>query len=432
MRRYYLHTRYDGIFYAELVTENGVKLSARSTGTKNRDEALMVISAWFKEGIPMGKRCKRLPLETAAAFPDIIKAVKKADIDAEEAMRIVSALRERDLIDFGVTKAGPGRERFIPFLLRFWDRENSPYLKDKFAHGHSMTKKYCRNMGQIIERHWRPYFEDAALNGVSQQSLREFSLSLRDKGLASATVNNIMIAGTKALRWAFTEGLIPVDPTAGLTGFTGEGEGRDILTEEEIETLFYVVWQDKRAYAAALLSLTTGIRSGEVRAIRKDDIGGAVLDVSHSWNDTEGLKRPKNGEPRKVPLLPEVRGLLLELLEETPHRSSEQIFVFYSGNPDKPCSAMLFLRGLRRAIRAAGIDIAGRKIDFHSFRHISASRMADRMAADKVAKVTGHRSKAAAKVYQDHVTGRILAEAGVEAAKEFGNILPFSGKKNTA
>jgi hypothetical protein len=55
--------------------------------------------------------------------------------------------------------------------------------------------------------------------------------------------------------------------------------------------------------------------------------------------------------------------------------------------------------------------------------------MADRMAADKVAKVTGHRSKAAAKIYQDHVTARILKEAGDEAAAEFGNILEFTRKE---
>jgi hypothetical protein len=54
--------------------------------------------------------------------------------------------------------------------------------------------------------------------------------------------------------------------------------------------------------------------------------------------------------------------------------------------------------------------------------------MADRMAADKVAKVTGHRSKAAAKIYQDHVTEGILAEAGSEAAKEFDNVLRFTRK----
>lgn len=428
MRRYYLHTRYNGIFYAELVTEKGLRLTARSTGTKDRDEALLVVAGWLKGGVPAGRKRKPGPVAAAADLSSILNTVKRADIDADGAMRIVTALRERDLVDFGITKAGPGREKFISFLFRFWDPARSPYLKDKAVHGHKITKKYCREAAQKIGNHWRPYFKDTALNRISRQNLREFSIALHDKGLRSATINNVMITGTSALRWAFAEGLIPADPAAGLVTFTGDKVSRDILAGEETEALFSVEWRDKRAYAAALLSLTTGIRSGEVRGIRKDDIGEAVLDVSHSWNDTEGLKRPKNGEPRRAPLLPEVRALLLELLEETPHQDLENPFAFFSDNPEKPCSAMLFLRNLKRAIQAAGIDIAGRKIDFHSFRHIYASRMAERMAADKVAKVTGHRSRAAAKVYQDHVNAGILAEAASEAAKEFGNVLQFTRK----
>jgi len=38
MRRYYLHTRHNGMFYAELVDpQTGKKLAARLTGTKDRD-----------------------------------------------------------------------------------------------------------------------------------------------------------------------------------------------------------------------------------------------------------------------------------------------------------------------------------------------------------------------------------------------------------
>ena len=47
MRRFYLHTRYNGIFYAELVDPaTGQKLSARSTGTKSRDEAMHIVAKY--------------------------------------------------------------------------------------------------------------------------------------------------------------------------------------------------------------------------------------------------------------------------------------------------------------------------------------------------------------------------------------------------
>ncbi|MDR2210268.1 MAG: tyrosine-type recombinase/integrase [Spirochaetaceae bacterium] len=503
MRRFYLYRR-NGIYYAKITTPSGVSLSGRSTKTQNRDEALLKVAEWLKDGVPTGRKRIPKPVELAADLPAILKAIKKSDIDTEGAMSIVSALRERELVDFGVTKSGPGREKFIPFLARFWDLERSPYLKDKIAHGHKITQKYCREALQKIERHWKAFFGNTIpLNAVTRKELREFSIALHEKRLTSSTINNIMIVGTSALKWAYTERIIPIDPTEGLITFTGEGKSRDILTEEEIEALFQVNWQEKRAYIAALVSLTTGIRSGEIRALRWDSIRDDVLDVSYSWNDTEGLKCPKNGEPRRAPLLPEIRTLLLELLEKSPWaKSQENPFIFYGEKPDRPCSGELFRRNLLRAIKETannplgwseephngdsqlwaikgeknsfgdlvgewseperveglkstdgekteirnhyfeyrylcsetkpekptGIVIEGRNIDFHSFRHIYAARMADRMAADKVAKVTGHRSKAAAKIYQEHVTKRIMTEAAFEAAEEFGKVLQFARK----
>jgi integrase len=116
----------------------------------------------------------------------------------------------------------------------------------------------------------------------------------------------------------------------------------------------------------------------------------------------------------------------MELLTENPHTDIEAPYVFYSEAPDKPISGELLRRGLLRAIKAAGIDTAGRKVDFHSFRHYYASRMADRMAAAEVARVTGHRSKAMAEHYQAHITEKTVAEAGKIGAEVFSRIIQFS------
>jgi integrase len=71
--------------------------------------------------------------------------------------------------------------------------------------------------------------------------------------------------------------------------------------------------------AGNLLSATTGMRQGEVLTLRGGNIGEAVLNVSHSWSPADGLKSPKNGETRKVPLLPEVREALLAVLARNLH-----------------------------------------------------------------------------------------------------------------
>ena len=235
MRRFYFYRR-NGVYYAKLNTPSGVSLSRRSTKTRNRNEALLIVAEWLKNGVTTGRERKPKPVALAVDLPGILKAIRQADLDTEDAMTIVSTLRERELVDFGVTKTGPGREKFISFLSRFWDLDRSPYLKDKSAPGHRITQKYCREAAQKIARHWEPYFRDTvALNGITRKELREFSIVLHDKGLTSSTINNIMIVGTSALKWAFTERMIPIDPTEGLTTFTGEGKSRDILKEKRAQ-----------------------------------------------------------------------------------------------------------------------------------------------------------------------------------------------------
>jgi integrase len=375
------------------------------------------------------------PLEEAACLVSILRAIAKADLSPGDAMSIVKALKERDLVDYGAAKAKDGKEKLIPFLLRFWDPENSPYLTDLFAHGHTITLRHCRDAKRNIERHWKVYFDGTvSIGSVTRAELKAFSLTLFNKGLAAGTINNIMGFGTAALKWAATEQLIPSDPTKGLVAFTGDEAARGILTEKELETLFSRPWKDGRARAAAIVSLTTGIRSGEARALRRSSIREDTLDISYSWNDTEGLKCPKNGEARLTPLQPEVREMLLGLLEESPWQGGEDPFIFYGAKPGQPCSSFIFVHYLHEAIESTEgtdceIDIAGRKIDFHSFRHAYAARMSGRLASDKVAEVTGHKSEKAAKIYQDHLTERVLREARKEAAKEFSSILKFAGRK---
>ena len=357
MRRYYLHAR-NGVFYAALIDqETGLPLTAKSTGTKNRDEALLTIADWLKNGIPKGKQKKPRTLSQLSDLKSILKACRTVDLTAEDALGIAEALKSRGLLELGFSKAYSGQKTLTSFLKEFWNYENSPYIRDKLAHGHRITHRYCHDAMQIIAKHWVPYFGNKPLHAVSRQDLRDFSLVLKEeKGLAAKSINNTLLQGTTALKWAYTESLIPADPSAGLTRFSGEGTRRDILTMAETEILFRVKWQDKRAYAACLLACTSGLRSGEIRAIRRRNIGEHVLDVSCSWSNYDGLKSPKNGEARRVLLLPEVRGLLLELLEESPHAENQapanDPFVFYGEKADRPCSDELFRKGLILAIKA--------------------------------------------------------------------------------
>jgi integrase len=91
----------------------------------------------------------------------------------------------------------------------------------------------------------------------------------------------------------------------------------------------------------------------------------------------------------------------------------------------KPAVPRVLLNGLQKTLEEIGIKAKERGIVFHSWRHYYAARMADRMTADQVSRVTRHKSRAIFEEYADHITEENLEEAGRISAEVFGNILSF-------
>jgi integrase len=170
------------------------------------------------------------------------------------------------------------------------------------------------------------------------------------------------------------------------------------------------------------LSITTGLRSGEVLAIRKSDIGEKTLHVRHSWNWEDKLKTPKNGEAREVPLLPEAREKLSELLAENPFGNDDP-FVFFGLREDALMNSKILLDGLKAACAGIKVRCRERNIVFHSHRYYYAARMVDKMIPEQVSRITGHKGKAVFEEYADHVISKNLDQMRAAGSEVFGNIL---------
>jgi integrase len=519
------------MIYAEILDpETGAHITTRSTGTKSREEAAFVVGQWLKDGISSPRKKQLRSVEVVTGLKSILLAIEKtADLDAEGALQIASALRKRQLIDFPTVKAGKGSIDLIKFLTEFWDYEKSPYIGEKLVRGYRLGRHHCHEMGNRIKANWEPYFKGRILGSITREEIKQFSLQLsgcrkvpenagagQDRGngekLSAAYINQILLAGFTALKWAKREGMIALDPTEGLLKFSGKGKKRGVLTPQEAAAVFAAKWKDKRSYIGNLLSLTTGLRAGEVLALRRSDIPvtGNTLFISHSWSVHDGLKCPKNGEERKVPLLPEVKERLLELVAENPHETAADPFVFYGLLADKPMDIQFLIDGLRGACRDVGNNPAGwtadpvfamgttdataalwmiqgektakgelqgtwsdpvqvpeaiqpdaypaaksksnhieiryrkdnakpkspmiidtqmRNIVFHSWRHYYAACMMDKITAEQVTRITGHKSEAVFAEYADHIIAENLEQMGKAGAEVFGNIIEFSKKK---
>ena len=152
-REYYLHKRKNGIFYVEYINpENGEKLSARSTGEKDKIKAQVKAELWKINGIPTGRMKKPRPIEEAAGIETIIRVIRKSDINADDALRIVSTLKSLGLIDIAAVKnTGRGAVPFADFLSEFWDYDKSDYIRDRLAHGYSFSRRYAHECQKRVK-----------------------------------------------------------------------------------------------------------------------------------------------------------------------------------------------------------------------------------------------------------------------------------------
>jgi integrase len=436
MRRdYYLHKR-NGIYYVEFVNkENGKKLTPRSTRETKISNAHKKAALWSIQGLPViksGRQSldkKTIPVEEALTQDAIRKLLQNANIDSDFALEISSNFKHRGLIEMlPVANKGEGSVPFTEFLQTFWDYDKSEYIQDKLAHGHSFTRRRSYDCLNKIKIHLIPFFGDKKLNCVTSIDLGELSQKSARKGLATATINKTLTVCTTALKWAFNKKIIPENPSVGLTKFSIKNRERGILTEQEAAAVFSVEWGDKRAYVASLVAATTGARQGECLALRRSDIGTDTLNIAHSYSHIDGLKCPKNGHKRVVPLLPEVRAALLDLLQDNPHEADDP-FVFFSSLPDRPVISNIILDGLKESLQKIEVDYKSRNICFHSWRHYFCSKITEIIDGEKVAKVSGHLSESVFKKYSSHVETKNIKAVGNAAALVFENILKDKGDR---
>ncbi|GHT87957.1 hypothetical protein FACS1894137_15860 [Spirochaetia bacterium] len=155
-RSFYLYPRKTGVIYAEIMNpQTGERIASRSTGTSNRDEAVLTVGQWLRDGIPTRHRKTLQTVGAVGGLKNILRAIEKTpDLDAEGALQITETLRRMGLVTFNVVKAGKGSRDFIEYLKEFWDWDRSPYIREKVGRGYKLGKRHARESWNRIKRNW--------------------------------------------------------------------------------------------------------------------------------------------------------------------------------------------------------------------------------------------------------------------------------------
>jgi len=439
MRQFYVFRRKNSaIYYVQFVDPVTKKmLPARSTHKKSKDEAFAQVHEWYYSSTFI-KKSKDSPVKR---FISLLTDKKLSLDEVLEVQHAVSAFYPSVLPAVGnpvsaslaapVSPSSSGKQPASPSLLSylryFWDFEKSDYVQDKIYHGQRIGQRHCYEMVNRV-KYWDAFFsKDFTLRDLTTLKIQEFEKSLRGKNISTLTMNNIIKCGSIAFKWAVRQKLLEENPFEGITAYSINSKQRGILTNEEAGKLFRTgMWSDKRAMVANKLAMTTGLRMGEILALRKNDIGEERLFIRHSWSPLDGLKSTKTGIEREVPLLPEIRTLLFTLLLQNPHRAEGESFIFWGNLPTKPVVQNVITEGLKAALES--IDIGDkereeRNIVFHSWRHFYATVISNNVGERKAQIALGHLTPAMTKHYAAHKREEDLQQVADASAQIFSFLL---------
>jgi integrase/recombinase XerD len=160
--------------------------------------------------------------------------------------------------------------------------------------------------------------------------------------------------------------------------------------------------RDIRDRAILLLLAVYGLRSGEVAALRLDQIDWA--------NGSLRLFRLKRRQPQIYPLLPSAAEALARYIDTVrPPSSCPEVFLRMQA-PRRPLKAGSIFDVANRRFVALGIDAAHR--GGHALRHACASRLlAEGLSIKEIGDHLGHRSAATTSIYAK-VNMKALREVG--------------------
>ena len=316
---YLIYKTSNGIYYAEILLPDGTHANKKSTGCRNRTEAEKVVMGWIVNGnIPTrinGKENRKTNVDKISFFNNL----QNYDFSQDEVLKIVTTLQERKLIQSFVIANTPQSKPIEEYLEEFWNFDKSPYIHEKQLRGQSIHRDYCLGQLTRIKTYWYPLLAGKAVGEITRDDVYKIFTDETVSKLAPKTINSIVNALTIPMKWAYFHGLTNNNCYDGILKCTAKSKKREVLTLEQALAVFCTEWENDSARLANMLAFYTGMRQGEIAALRLEDIGSDRIYIRHSWSKFEGLKETKTNECREIKIPSQLRDMLLIQANMNPH-----------------------------------------------------------------------------------------------------------------
>ena len=262
-------------------------------------------------------------------------------------------------------------------------RREEPRLPAELAEAYAAYERFCREQLKHSSRttetrrrlltHFLQFL--AARHRSSWRDLTPADLYAYVATLGACALANVAAALRSFLRYLRMQGSLPWDGAAHVrpTRFAKERRLPSVWPQAAVETLLAQIDRTtalgRRDYAVLLLAARLGLRAGDIRALRLEDIRWAECQIT--------LRQAKTGRWLTLPLAEEVGRALIDYLRDgrpaTPHRT-----VFLKARaPIEPFGPGNDLSTILRShLRRAKLALpTGTRRGLHAWRHTLATRL---------------------------------------------------------
>lgn len=194
-----------------------------------------------------------------------------------------------------------------------WVKECLALMKIKYRP--STLYNYETTINKWINKVW----DKRELREISNQDVHELLFEKLPPEVTLHTRKYVLKIVKRIFQMAMDQGKIDRNPCHGMMVKVPESD-KKVLTNKEVEVfLNEAKVTEHRFYPIWVVALFTGMRSGELYALKWSDIDleGRIISVGRSWNSKNGFTSTKNQKTRVVPISEELLRFLKTLRIQT-------------------------------------------------------------------------------------------------------------------
>lgn len=411
LKKWYTYKR-DGIIYVQFKDKiTGKKLTAKSTGTKDKKEAEEIINKWYYDPDSFYNMNKK-----SECIKILKRLIKELELSDEELLNILG----ENLSDTSVfnSEKNNGLEKHVKknlieydyydddddddiseeiaeikkirnltfknYLLLFWDYDKSPYIKhlyrlgknppnpERFYNKLKTLKKYEYLLDNTLLRKVKPKKINLILGKIK-----------KDGNLKETSISGLRYSIVQALNFAYENGIMNYSITKKITSFSNENEKKEIFKKEELKALFKSKnnpFGDEKYKLLNELLFKTGCRVGEIQALQIKDL--IKTEIGYSLNIDKNyckvgkrLKETKTKRSDLVAISDKLAESILEFIKMNPYKNKDNSFIFYSEKEGEPLSYSSIYKNFNSTMKNLGFK--RKNLTLHSYRHTYATILLD-------------------------------------------------------